>query len=99
MERQPENVQPKPASSQDAVRLAEALKRMLSAETGELAERLDGSIRYPSLTADTAMFCVIFGCSIKRVMEELGIQAPPPPKPTPRSPGRRVKEAGGWRST
>ena len=76
MERQPENVQPKPAPSQDAMRLAGALKRMLAADSGELAERLDGFIRYPFLTADSAMFCVIFGCSIRKVVEELRINLP-----------------------
>lgn len=72
--------------SADAIQLADALKRMLAADDGRLAERLDGFIRYPFLTADSAMFSAIFGTSLNRVMEELGIEPPSPPEPA-RLPG------------
>ena len=57
--------------SMDALQMAAAMKRMLKADNGELAERWDSLLKYPLTATDNAMFFAIFGVEISALRKEL----------------------------
>jgi len=57
----------------EAMLLANAIKRIMSADTGDLAERLDAIIALPMLEGQAAMFFALTGWEPRRLLEHLDI--------------------------
>ena len=62
------------APSIDAIQMANAIKRIMSSDIGELAERLDAVLGMPMLEADSsAMFFTLVGEEPGQLLERLDI--------------------------
>ena len=77
-----EHAQKLEGPSMDALQMADAIKRIMMVDEGEMAERLDGIIEFPVMTGHGAIFYAITGKEPFEMMGQIEIDPEKIRKPT-----------------